>query len=111
MIKLNEIVNLNSTDIYLSCFPYGKTQNIKIKIGRKLYYLDIDKNCDRAHIGFYNYCSPNRKTFSKYDKEANFCGMRVENDARLTKEFFENIHEIKKAAETMEKYTQVHLLR
>lgn len=111
MIKLNEIVNLNNTDIYLCCFPCGKTQNIKIKIGRKLYYLDIDKNGGSAFIDFYNYCKSDRKAFSKYDKEANRCGMWVGNDARLTKDFFENIYEIKKAAQLMEKYTQVHLLR
>lgn len=111
MIKLNEIVNLNNTDIYLSGLPCGKTQNIKIKIGRKLYYLDIDKNSNSAYIGFYNYCKSDRKAFSKYDKESNLCGMWVENDARLTKEFFENIYEIKKAANLMGKYTQVHLLR
>lgn len=111
MIKLNEIVNLNKTDIYLSGFPYGKTQNVKIKIGRKLYYLDISKNSGSACIDFYNYCKSERKAFSKYGKEANNCRMFVKNDAILTKEFFENIYEIKKAANLMEKYTQVHLLR
>lgn len=111
MIKLNEIVNLNKTDIYLSVLPCGKTQNIKIKIGRKIFLLDIDKNSGSSCIDFYNYCNSDRKSFSKYDKEANNCRMLVENDAILTKDFFENIYGIKKAAQLMEKYTQVHLLR
>lgn len=111
MIKLNEIVNLNKTDIYLSGLPFGKTRNIKIKIGRKLYYLDIDKDSNSACIDFYNYCKSDRTAFSKYDKEANNCRMFVKNDAILTRGFFKNIYEIKKAAELIEKYKQVHLLR
>lgn len=109
MVKLNEIVNLNKTDIYLNGFQCGKTQNVKIKIGRKLFLLDIDKNSNSSCIDFYNYCKSDRKAFSKYDKEANNCRVFVENNAILTKEFFENIYEIEKAARLMEKYTQVHL--
>ena len=93
--------NLNKELIFISDYNFGKTQNEVIKIGRKLYYIDIDKNSNSTFVNVYDY-SKDRESFSKY--EANLHFVFVENNSILDREFFKNIIEIEKATRILSKF-------
>lgn len=96
---MKHIINLNDIlgRVDISKLPCGKNQNIEVRIGRKLYMVDVDKNMLYAHIDFYKKVKADRKKYSKYDPEAEMLSVTVRNDVRLGKNFFENIEEISKA--------------
>lgn len=93
------IINLNDIlgRVNIDKLPYGKNQNIEVRIGRKLYMVDVDKNALSAHLDFYKKVKADRKKYSKYDPSAEMVSVTVRNDVRLNKKFFENIEEISKA--------------
>lgn len=37
------MINLNRDTVFLDTFPFGKTQNIECRLGRKAYLLDVEK--------------------------------------------------------------------
>ena len=44
------MINLNRDTVFLDTFPFGKTQNIECRLGRKAYLLDVEKKqCFRIH--------------------------------------------------------------
>lgn len=45
--------NLNREALSLNTLPLGKTQNIKIKLGRSTYMCDIEKTAIVSVISFY----------------------------------------------------------
>lgn len=47
------MLNLNKEFLNIGKLPNGKTQNIEVKIGRKSYYVDVDKNYKNACVDFY----------------------------------------------------------
>ena len=57
-------INLNNNSISLRDFKYGKTQNIVIQVGSKLYYMDVTKNKLGAFIETYQY-DKNREKIRK----------------------------------------------
>lgn len=99
------MINLNHDGLFIGNFTNGKTQNVECKLGKKLYYVDIDKNSCNTTLDFYRKLGE-RDKFSKYDKEANRVSVTVKNSAVLFREFFENISEIEKAQRIMNKYVQ-----
>ena len=98
-IMTKNIINLNDIlgRVDVSALPYGKNQNIEVRIGRKLYMVDVDKDALLAHLDFYKKVKSDRTKYSKYDPEAEMVSVTVRNDVRLDKNFFENIEEISKA--------------
>lgn len=101
------MVNLNKEGLYMSLFPYGKTQNVEVRIGRKLYMVDVDRNALSTNIDFYRKVSADRQSYSKYDREADLVIVMVQPDARLGRDFFENIREIKKAQDCCRRYERI----
>lgn len=100
------MLNLNKEFLNIGKLPNGKTQNIEVKIGRKLYYIDVDKNCDSACVDFYKKIEADRTKQSKYSVDG-VLGVFVKVDAFLGRDFFEQILEIKKAQEIFSKWGNV----
>ena len=103
------MTNLNKTTIFISNFPYGKTQNEIIKVGRKLYYMNIDKNSASTLIEIYNY-KKDRVSMSKYMAWADLSLVTVKNDAIIDRDFIENIKDIEKARKTLVRFSDVVLV-
>lgn len=101
------MTNLNKTIILISNFPYGETQNEIIKVGRKLYYMDIDKNSNSTLIEIYNY-KKDRVSMSKYMADLSL--VFVKNDAIIDRDFIENIKDIEKARKTLVRFNDVVLV-
>lgn len=100
------MLNLNKEFLNVGKMPIGKTQNIEIKIGRKLYYVDVDKNRDSACIDFYKKIGTDRTRQSKYNIDG-ILGVFVKPDALLNRTFFEQIEEIEKAQMIYSKWSNV----
>jgi hypothetical protein len=100
----NNIINLNHSDFNLSTLPMGKTQNIRVKVGRKIYLMDADKSALSITVDLYNKLSKERNTFSKYDEEADLKSLRLVKNCLLTRDLVENFAELKKAIALVEKY-------
>lgn len=96
------MLNLNERYLDVKRLDFGKTQNIEVKIGRNLYYVDVNKNQDRAVIDFYPKTTKNRNGQSKYS--GGVLGVAVKPEAALGREFFEDIEQIKAAQEVMFKW-------
>lgn len=61
-----ELINLNNGDaVAIGKLPYGTTRDIPIKLGNKLYLLDVQKQATGACIDFYRRVNADRKKFSK----------------------------------------------
>ena len=100
--------NLNHEfGIFLEKFKYGHTQNVEVKIGRKIFLLDVGKDFSVACIDVYRKLSKDRSKFSKYDPEANLHSVFVKNDACLCRNFFEDIESIEKAQYIFRKYGNI----
>lgn len=95
--RITIMLNLNKESIYIGNFKNGKTQNIECRLGRRLYYIDIDKDCFSTYIELYKKVKKNRHDFSKYDPEAEKHDVCVKNNAVLSRDFFENMAEIERA--------------
>ena len=104
------MINLNKEGLYMSLFPYGKTQNVEVRIGRKLYMVDVDRNAHSAYVEFYKRVAADRETYSKYSFDADMVGITVKPDTVLTREFFEKIKEIRRAQTFVWKYGEVLLM-
>ena len=100
----NNIINLNHQDFNLSTLPYGKTQNIQLKVGRKIYLMDTDKSALSITVDIYNEISKNRNTFSKYSDKANLKSLRLANDCFLSRDLVEDFDELEKAVSLVDKY-------
>lgn len=96
-MKKENIINLNNQTIFIAKMPFGKTQNIACRLGRKLYMLDIDKNACSVHVNFYRRLNSERKKYSKYKPAAQCSAVSVAQKAILDRKFFENIHKISDA--------------
>lgn len=100
-----ELINLNTgDDVNIGKLPYGTTRDIPIKLGNKLYLLDVQKQTIGACIDFYRRVKADRRKYSKYDREAEFVTVFVKPDAVLFRNFFGNIKEISKAQEIYRAY-------
>lgn len=95
-------INLNHQSLFLGRFPYGKSQRVPVKLGRKNYYMDVDKNRISAYVCLYS-----RNAKSKYDRDAEKSCVFVKPDAMLSKGFFERLGEISKAQAIYTKYKEV----
>lgn len=102
--KNNNIINLNHRDFHLRTLPMGKTQNIHLKVGRKLYLMDADKNALSITVHIYNELSKKRNTFSKYDEKANLKSLTFVNDCILSRDLVDNFTELEKAVSLVKKY-------
>ena len=61
-------INLNHGEaLFLHELPFGSTQSIEIKLGRKHFMADVDKNQSSASIDFYQKLNRDRKKYSKYE--------------------------------------------
>lgn len=97
------MINLNNEYIYLWQYTNGRHQNIEVRLGRKLYLVDIYKNSSTTRIDFYKKQGTNRGKYSKYD-EGSVLSVYVKPDVMLGRNFFENIREIKEAQETLDRF-------
>lgn len=100
------LINLNAGDnVNIGKLPYGTTRDIPIKLGNKLYLLDVQKQATGgACIDFYRRVKADRKKYSKYDREAELVTVFVKPDTVLFRNFFGNIKEISKAQEIYRAY-------
>ncbi len=104
MTVKNNIINLNHQDFHLSTLPMGKTQNIRLKVGRKVYLMDADKSALSITVDIYNELSKKRNTFSKYDERANLKSLTFVTDCILTRDLVNNFTELEKAVSMVKKY-------
>ncbi len=100
--KIN--INLNHRDFDLSTLPMGKTQNIRLKVGRKIYLMDTDKTALSITVDIYNEISKDRNTFSKYSEKADLKSLTFVNDCILTRDLVENFAELEKAVSLVKEY-------
>lgn len=107
MTTSNVKINLNHDSFNIGELDYGSTQNIEIKIGRKTFLCDVNKNRINAFIQVFDKLSNDRKSFSKYGNGANLHCVAVKPDADLKKDFFENIEMLEKAQSLYDTYGQV----
>lgn len=103
-MKKENIINLNRQSVFIAKMPFGKTQNIKCRLGRRLYMLDIEKNACTVRVSFYRRLNSERKKYSKYDSKAHCTGVTVSKKAILDRKFFENIYKISDAQNTCNIY-------
>lgn len=96
------MLNLNHSVLSLRDLPFGKTQNFEIKIGRKTYLCDIDKNSASVCVELFDKVPGKRENFSKY--AANLHSVYVKPDAVLDRDFFEHIAEIEAAQRVINRY-------
>lgn len=98
------MINLNQKGVYISIrlFQYGKTNAI-IKIGHKMYVLEIDKTVSCTNVATYRK-STKTHYFEKYAYDSEFYSVYVKNEAILDKDFFENIKDISNAQKICDKY-------
>lgn len=101
-----EVININHNTIFLSNYKPGKHQNIIIRIGRKLYYMDIEKNATNAHIDLYNY-KKNRGKMSKYDAAAELHTITVKSNTYIDRDLLQHIEGIEKAQQVYYKYKNI----
>lgn len=104
MTVKNNIINLNYKNFHLKTLPMGKTQNIRLKVGRKFYLMDADKNALSITVHIYNELNKKRNTFSKYDEQANLKSLTFVNNCILTRDLVENFAELEKAVSLVKKY-------
>ncbi len=100
----NNIINLNHRDFDLSTLPNGKSQNIRLKVGRKIYLMDVDKSALDISVDIYNQIGKVRNSFSKYSEKADLKSLRLTVNCRLTRDLVDNFAELKKAIALVEKY-------
>ena len=100
----NNIINLNHRDFNLSTLPMGKSQNIRVKVGRKVYLMDADKSALSITVDIYNELSKKRNTFSKYSEKANLKSLRLVKNCLLSRDLVENFAELEKALALVKKY-------
>ena len=105
-MKKESIINLNHQSIFIAKMPFGKTQNIICRLGRRLYMLDVDKNACTVRINFYCRLNSERKKYSKYEPAAHCSGVTVSKKAILDRKFFENIYKISAAQNTCNMYAE-----
>ena len=105
-MKKENIINLNRQSIFIAKIPFGKTQNIICRLGRRLYMLDIEKNACTVHVNFYRHLNSERKKYSKYETAAQCSAVSVAQKAILDRKFFENIHTISEAQNTCNMYAE-----
>ena len=90
--------NFNHDSLLVNSLKSG-TNDFKIKISKKFYYLRIEKNVINSFVTLY-----------KYDKRkriynGNIIGfLSVNNDTTLNRKFLENIDKIQKAQNFLENF-------
>ena len=97
-------INLNHELLFVGDFPYGKTQNIEVKLGRKNYMVDIDRNSNSAMIDFYHKKGEDRNSYSKYGTDSTLA-IKVDSKALLDRDFFEHIEEIGAAQRIYDRFS------
>lgn len=100
----NNIINLNHRDFHLRTLPMGKTQNIRVKVGRKIYLMDADKSALSITVDIYNELNKVRNNFSKYDEQADLKSLTLVNNCLLSRDLVENFAELEKAVSVVKKY-------
>ena len=105
-MKKENIINLNNQSVFIAKMPFGKTQNIECRLGRKLYMLDIEKNAYTVYVSFYRHLNSERRKYSKYDPAAQSGAVTVAKKAILDRKFFENIHKISAAQHVCNMYAE-----
>ncbi len=100
-------INLNHGEaLFLHALPFGSTQSIEIKLGRKSFMADVDKNQSSASIDFYQKLNSDRKKYSKYEAMVADT-VFARNDAMLDRHFFEDIKAISEAQRIQRKYNMI----
>lgn len=92
-----EKINLNHEYFELPKYRYGRTQLIEIKLGKKRYFVDIDKGAVYTVIDMYDFGAK-----SKYG--SNRHSVYVNSEVCLNRKFFESFEEIEKAQEIYKRF-------
>lgn len=95
--KTGDIINLNHGSIYLGNFENGHTHRVEIKLGRKSYLIDVDKDNISAFVEMYP-----KTDKSKYSTD--LVMVHFKPDAILYREIFENFKAIEDAQRILHKY-------
>lgn len=93
--------------INIGNFKHGWTQNIEIKIGRKLYLMDVKKDSSNCFIDVYRKLNKDRNKYTKYSPRVDSAFIQVKNNAILDYRFFTNIHEIERAQDVCLNYKDI----
>ncbi len=96
--------NLNHEIISVNDFPYGKTQAVIVKVGKRQYYIDVDKCSQSITLSVYDVVSKARKTFSKYDANLRFITLSTKNLHYIDRQFMSDLDEIILADKLVKKY-------
>lgn len=107
--KVIDMLNLNDplNSIRVKDFECGRTQNIEVRIGRRLYMVDVIKTEMISYVELYRKVCSDRTKYSKYEPKAKMVSAKVKSNACLHKDFFENLQELKKAQDIYSKYGDV----
>ena len=95
--KTGDIINLNHGSIFLSKFDYGHTHRVEIKLGRKKYLIDVNKDVISAFVEMYP-----KTDKSKYSTD--LVMVHFEPDAMLDRRIMENFKKIADAQTTLHTY-------
>lgn len=102
-----KLVNLNREELRLSDYDYGRT-TIIIKVGRKLYYLDITIDSSAIFLDKYPYHKDGTKTF-KYG--VNSFRLHLKQWVRyLDRKFFEEFNNLSAAQHYLSGITEAYYL-
>lgn len=100
-IKHIPVLNFNhQTSLNLQKLQNGLNTFIVKKGQKKLYFLEIDKNCDGAFIQRYDF---KNATYSKYSG-VNLCGDVFSNNLVIDYDFIANLDKISNAKTILHKY-------
>ena len=97
------MINLNNKMIFLEKYPCGKHME-EVKIGRNFYIIEINKNAIDSELSLYKKLGKDRKSYSKYDKNANLHAIFVKNDILIDRQLLERIEELEKAQSLVREY-------
>ena len=96
--------------IRINKLDYGKSI-FKIKVGRKKYFLQLDKNIDGCSIDYWKYHKDYDKTkYGLGNVEDYHFGVNVKNNFVINREFFNEYEEINKLINLYEKYSCKNIL-
>lgn len=84
-----ELINLNAGDnVNIGKLPYGTTRDIPIKLGNKLYLLDVQKQATGACIDFYRRVKADRKKIFQIRPGSRTCNGVCKTRHRFIPKFF-----------------------
>lgn len=102
---MKDAYNLNHEIIPVDDIPYGKTQAVIVKVGKRQYYIDVDKCSQSIALSVYDVVSKERKSFSKYEANLRFITLSTKNLHYIDRQFMCDLDEIILTDSLVKKYS------